>query len=205
MEHLKESLKSKLGPDFIHFDVQNEQPILWVYPAAIVRVLSLLSSDDIYLFQQLIDLTAVDYPSRLQRFDIVYNLLSLEHNQRLLVKIAVKEGTDVPSCTQIFINANWYEREVWDLFGILFNDHPDLRRILTDYNFQGHPLRKDFPLTGYTQVKYCEVEKKVIYESVQLQQEYRTFDFISPWEGAFGQHETITPSKSPSLPNLLPE
>jgi len=134
-------------------------------------------------FKQLIDITAVDYPEKEKRFKIVYLLLSHENNLRILININIDEKTPVPSITKIFPSANWMEREVFDMYGISFKDHPDLRRILTDYGFEGYPLRKDFPLTGHTEVRYSEDKKKVIYEPVKLDQEYREFDFESPWEG----------------------
>ena len=135
-------------------------------------------------FTSLIDLTAVDHPSRDKRFDVVYHLLSMRRNHRLRVKVRVRERDMVPSIIEIHPSAGWFEREVFDLFGLLFSGHPDLRRILTDYGFRGHPLRKDFPTTGYTEVRYDETLKRVVYEPVTLQQEYRQFDFMSPWEGA---------------------
>ena len=134
-------------------------------------------------FIQLIDISAIDYPSNETRFDIFYILLSLSLNKRILVKTSIKENQNVESITSIYKSANWYERECFDLFGIQFNNHPDLRRIMTDYNFEGHPLRKDFPLTGHTEVRYDDLEKKVVYEPVKLAQEYRDFDYMSPWEG----------------------
>ncbi len=134
-------------------------------------------------FKQLIDITAVDYPQREKRFKIVYLLLSHENNLRIIINISIDEKEIVPSVTKIFPSANWMEREVFDMYGISFKDHPDLRRILTDYGFDGYPLRKDFPLTGHTEVRYSEEKKKVISEPVKLDQEYRTFDFESPWEG----------------------
>ena len=134
-------------------------------------------------FKQLIDITAVDYPEREKRFKIVYLLLSHENNSRILININIDKKTPVPSITKIFPSANWMEREVFDMYGISFKDHPDLRRILTDYGFEGYPLRKDFPLTGHTEVRYSEEKKKVIYEPVKLDQQYRDFDFESPWEG----------------------
>ena len=134
-------------------------------------------------FRQLIDITAIDYPSRETRFEIIYILLSLSLNKRILVKTSIKEDENIDSITSIYKSANWYERECYDLFGIKYNHHPDLRRIMTDYNFEGHPLRKDFPLTGHTEVRYDDVEKKVLYEPVNLSQEYRNFDYSSPWEG----------------------
>lgn len=135
-------------------------------------------------FTTLIDITAVDLPERPARFDVVYHFLSMHRNQRIRVKVAVREDEMVPSVVALHPGANWFEREVFDMFGILFAGHPDLRRILTDYGFRGHPLRKDFPTTGYVEVRYDEMEKRVVYEPVKLVQEYRQFDFMSPWEGA---------------------
>ncbi len=150
---------------------------------SIVKLLVFLRDDQNCQFKQLMDVTAVDHPNREARFDVVYNLLSLKHNQRVRVKTTAEEGAPVPSATSAFNSANWFEREVWDLFGIFFADHPDLRRIMTDYGFEGHPLRKDFPLTGYVEVRYDADQKRVVYEPVKLTQEYRSFDFMSPWEG----------------------
>ncbi len=150
---------------------------------SIVKLLVFLRDDQNCQFKQLMDVTAVDHPNREARFDVVYNLLSLKHNQRVRVKTTAEEGAPVPSATSVFNSANWFEREVWDLFGIFFADHPDLRRIMTDYGFEGHPLRKDFPLTGYVEVRYDADQKRVVYEPVKLTQEYRSFDFMSPWEG----------------------
>jgi NADH/F420H2 dehydrogenase subunit C len=133
-------------------------------------------------FKVLIDLTAVDYPSRALRFEIVYNLLSVSYNARIRIKTCVDEITPVTSITELYSSAGWWEREVWDMFGIFFSNHPDLRRILTDYGFQGHPLRKDFPLTGFVEVRYDDSEKRVINEPVEITQEFRYFDFSSPWE-----------------------
>jgi NADH-quinone oxidoreductase subunit C len=135
-------------------------------------------------FSSLVDITAVDNPTREKRFDVVYHFLSMYQNHRIRVKIAITEEDMVPSLVEAFPSANWFEREVFDMFGILFSGHPDLRRILTDYGFRGHPLRKDFPTTGYTEVRYDEAQKRVVYEPVRLVQEYRQFDFMSPWEGA---------------------
>ncbi|MBU2168562.1 MAG: NADH-quinone oxidoreductase subunit C [Alphaproteobacteria bacterium] len=139
---------------------------------------------DRFGFQQLIDLCGVDYPDREARFEVVYHLLSMTRNVRIRLKVATDEITPVPSVTSVFPCADWFEREAFDMYGILFSDHPDLRRILTDYGFQGHPLRKDFPMTGYVEVRYDEAEKRVVYEPVKLNQEFRNFDFLSPWEGA---------------------
>ncbi|NBP71655.1 MAG: NADH-quinone oxidoreductase subunit C [Alphaproteobacteria bacterium] len=147
-------------------------------------VMKLLRDDSNCQFKVLIDVTAADYPEREERFEIVYNLLSLSHNQRIRVKASTDENTPVPSVVPLFSAAGWFEREVWDMFGVFFTDHPDLRRMLTDYGFEGHPLRKDFPLTGYVEVRYDEEQKRVVYEPVTLTQDFRSFDFMSPWEGA---------------------
>ncbi len=151
--------------------------------AAVPKLLTFLRDDQNCQFKQLVDVTAVDYPEREARFTVVYNLLSLRHNQRIRVKTAVAEGATLASVVGVFSSANWFEREVWDLFGVAFSGHPDLRRILTDYGFEGHPLRKDFPLTGHVEVRYDEDQKRVVYEPVKLTQEFRSFDFMSPWEG----------------------
>lgn len=149
----------------------------------ILDVLRMLRDDKRGQFEILIDLCGVDYPHRAQRFDVVYHLLSPRLNLRLRVKITASEDTQVPSAIPVFPNADWYEREAYDMYGILFAGHPDLRRLLTDYGFQGHPLRKDFPLTGYVEVRYDDEKKRVVYEPVKLTQDFRTFDFESPWEG----------------------
>ena len=149
----------------------------------IFKVIQVLKEDTKLLFDQLIDVTAIDYPSREKRFDMIYLLISLTLNQRILVKTAIDERTVLESISIIHKAANWYERECYDLFGIQFSKHPDLRRIMTDYNFEGHPLRKDFPLTGHMEVRSDDLEKKVVYEPVKLAQEYRDFNYMSPWEG----------------------
>ncbi len=149
----------------------------------IVRVLTFLRDDVLCQFKILLDVCGVDYPERNERFDVVYHLLSLTQNARIRVKVTTDEDTPVPSVTSVFNAANWWEREAWDLYGIFFAEHPDLRRILTDYGFEGHPLRKDFPLTGYVEVRYDDAQKRVVYEPVNLTQEFRNFDFLSPWEG----------------------
>ena len=149
----------------------------------LIEVLTNLRDDEELAFTQLSDLTAVDYPNRPYRFEMVYQLLSITMNQRLRLLVAVDEGSVVPSVISIYNAANWAEREVWDMFGIFFSGHPDLRRLLTDYGFEGHPLRKDFPLTGYVEVRYDDTQRRVVYEPVHLVQEYRDFDFLSPWEG----------------------
>ena len=149
----------------------------------ITQVILFLKTNEKCKFRQLTDITAVDYLKKEKRFKLVYLLLSHENNHRLIINSNIKEKNIVPSITKIFPSANWMEREVFDMYGITFKDHPDLRRILTDYGFEGHPLRKDFPLTGYKEVRYSENQKKVIYESVKLEQNYRNFDFESPWQG----------------------
>ncbi len=166
--------KSEINFDqlFIDVDVEN-----------IMSVILFLKTNDKCKFRQLIDITAADYPGKKKRFKIVYLLLSHENNLRIVINIYIDEKIVVPSITKIFPSANWMEREIFDMYGISYKDHPDLRRILTDYGFEGHPLRKDFPLSGYTEVRYNEDRKKVIYEPVKLDQEYRDFDFGSPWDG----------------------
>jgi len=157
--------------------------IIRIEPSKVVKVMTFLRDDTNCRFQQMMDLTAADYPDRTERFDVIYNLLSLRHNQRIRVKLSTDEDTPVPSITGVYTVANWFEREIWDLFGVFFSDHPDLRRILTDYGFEGHPMRKDFPLTGYVEMRYDDEQKRVVYEPVRLQQDFRSFDFLSPWEG----------------------
>jgi len=156
---------------------------LVVVPEQIVPALTALRDDSQCQFEQLIDICGVDYPQRTKRFDVVYHLLSPRRNQRIRVKCETDADTPVPSAVGVFPAANWYEREAYDMYGILFSGHPDLRRILTDYGFQGFPLRKDFPLTGYVEVRYDDDQKRVVYEPVKLTQEFRSFDFESPWEG----------------------
>lgn len=157
---------------------------LEVEPDHLLSLVEFLRTDSACRFTSLVDITAVDYPERAERFDVVYHFLSMYQNHRIRLKIAVDTEGMVPSLTEIHPSANWFEREVFDMFGILFSGHPDLRRILTDYGFRGFPLRKDFPTTGYTEVRYDEAQKRVVYEPVKLVQEYRQFDFMSPWEGA---------------------
>lgn len=155
-----------------------------VTPASLVAFCEYLKTDQTCRFSTLVDITAVDHPSRDKRFDVVYHFLSMYQNQRIRVRLETREEQMVPSLVEIFPAANWFEREVFDMFGLIFSGHPDLRRLLTDYGFRGHPLRKDFPTTGYTEVRFDEEKKRVVYEPVKLVQEYRQFDFMSPWEGA---------------------
>jgi NADH-quinone oxidoreductase subunit C len=177
------TVSADLAPHVQKIEVVRNELILWIERSAVVPVLTFLRDDPRCRFGMLVDLTAVDFPQRPERFEVVYNLLSLKHNRRIRVKLATDEDSPVPSVTGVYSTAGWYEREVFDLFGIFFSDHPDLRRILTDYGFEGHPLRKDFPLTGYVEVRYDDAQKRVIYEPVSLKQEFRNFDFVSPWEG----------------------
>lgn len=149
----------------------------------LLKVMKFLKDDANCQFLTLLDVCGVDYPDDDERFEIVYHMLSMTHNNRIRVKLRTDEDTPVDSVTGLFNAANWWEREVWDMFGVAFNDHPDLRRLLTDYGFEGHPLRKDFPLTGYVEVRYDDEQKRIVYEPVKLTQEFRTFDFLSPWEG----------------------
>jgi NADH-quinone oxidoreductase subunit C len=176
-------LSADLSPHLRSIDVIRGELILNVDRPGVVAVLTLLRDDPRCRFAMLVDIAGVDYPERPERFEVVYNLLSLHYNRRVRVKVTTDEDTPVPSVTGVFSAAGWYEREAWDLFGIFFSDHPDLRRILTDYGFEGHPLRKDFPLTGYVEMRYDEAQKRVVYEPVKLTQDFRTFDFLSPWEG----------------------
>jgi NADH-quinone oxidoreductase subunit C len=157
--------------------------VLGVAAKDIILVLTMLRDDPRCQFRQLLDVCGVDFPEREKRFDVVYNLLSLKCNHRIRVVVRVGEEMLVPSVHMVFSSAGWYERETWDMYGVYFSGHPDLRRILTDYGFEGHPQRKDFPLTGYVEVRYDEEKKRVVYEPVKLDQEFRNFDFESPWEG----------------------
>ena len=158
--------------------------VVQVSPAGLPDFIEHIKTQRDGKFSSLVDITAVDYPSREKRFEVVYHLLSMHTNQRIRIKASIHEDEVVPSITSIHPSADWFEREVFDMYGIMFSGHPDLRRILTDYGFKGYPLRKDFPTTGYTELRYDEVEKRVVYEPVSLVQEYRQFDFMSPWEGA---------------------
>jgi NADH-quinone oxidoreductase subunit C len=171
-------------PDVVTATIGFEELNLETSAAEILRVLRFLKEDERCRFLQLVDLCGVDYPQRQPRFDVVYHLLSLHLNQRVRVRVRTDETVPVPSAIEVYPAANWFEREAFDMYGLLFSGHPDLRRLLTDYGFDGHPLRKDFPLTGNLEVRYDEVEKRVVYEPVKLPQEFRAFDFMSPWEGA---------------------
>jgi NADH-quinone oxidoreductase subunit C len=181
---LRDDMLASLGDVVTSSTIDRGELTIVVQANAIIRVLTHLRDDTNCLFTMLVDLCGVDYPEREQRFDVVYHLLSVRQNQRIRVKLATDEATPVPSVYGVFRSALWFEREAWDLYGIFFSDHPDLRRLLTDYGFDGHPLRKDFPQTGYVEVRYDDEQKRVVYEPVQLRQDWRSFDFLSPWEGA---------------------
>lgn len=183
LRELGETLQAIFAEHVLAAAVDRGELMVTVAPASLIRVLSFLRDDVNFQFRQLMDVCGVDYPEREKRFDVVYNLLSLTHNRRIRVKVMTDEHEPVPSVTGVFNSANWWERETWDMFGIMFADHPDLRRMLCDYGFEGHPLRKDFPLTGYVEVRYDNERKRVVYEPVKLEQEFRNFDFLSPWEG----------------------
>ena len=186
MENLKileKTINSELTSKIISSKINHNQIHISIEDNNLIEVMLFLKTNSITKFRQLIDLTAVDYPEKDKRFRMIYLLLSHETNSRIVLDYNIKEGEFIPSITSIYPSANWMEREVFDMYGIEFKDHPDLRRILTDYGFKGHPLRKDFPLTGHNEVRYSEEEKKVIYEPVKLEQNYRNFDYESPWEG----------------------
>jgi NADH-quinone oxidoreductase subunit C len=183
LEDLAKHVEALLGPKLVHAHVAHGELTIVVAAEAIVQTLATLRDDGECQFEQLIDICGVDYPQRARRFDVVYHLLSPRRNMRMRVKCETDAVMPVPSVVELFPASNWYEREAYDMYGILFSGHPDLRRILTDYGFQGYPLRKDFPLTGYVEVRYDDELKRVVYEPVALTQEFRTFDFESPWEG----------------------
>ena len=180
---LEKKINSELTTKINDSKIVHEQLYLSIDNEDLLDVILFLKTNKDTKFKQLIDITAVDYPENSKRFKMVYLFLSHQFNQRIIISSLINENEVVPSLTKIFPSANWMEREVFDMYGVKFKDHPDLRRILTDYGFEGHPLRKDFPLTGHNEVRYSEDEKKVIYEPVKLEQNYRNFDYESPWEG----------------------
>ena len=196
---LRDAVVNELGTVISLTEIINGELVLHVTRDSIVKVLTFLRDDVNCQFKMLMELCGVDFPEREDRFDVVYCLLSLTLNQRIRVKTQTNTNSSVPSVAGVFSAANWWEREAWDLFGIYFSDHPDLRRILSDYGFEGHPLRKDFPLTGYVEVRYDDEQKRVVYEPVKLSQEFRNFDFLSPWEGVQqllpGDEKVLTPSE----------
>ncbi len=183
MSELGTHIAAKRPTAVVGWTIANDELTVDVTPSQILPFVEFLKADNACKFSTLVDITAVDYPGRPQRFDVIYHFLSMYMNHRIRLRLSVDEADMIPSIIEVHPSANWFEREVFDMFGLLFSGHPDLRRILTDYGFRGHPLRKDFPTTGYTEVRYDEVQKRVVYEPVKLVQEYRQFDFMSPWEG----------------------
>ncbi len=183
IEDLEKKINSELATKIKESKVLHDQLYISVNFEDLLEVVMFLKTNEEIKFRQLIDVTAVDYPENQKRFKLVYLFLSHQINKRIIISYYINENEKIPSLTKIFPSANWMEREIFDMYGINFIDHPDLRRILTDYDFEGYPLRKDFPLTGHNEVRYSEDEKKVIYEPVKLEQNYRNFDFESPWEG----------------------
>ena len=183
LNKLEKLINSELSSKIQNSLIENKELLIEINENDLLQVVQLLKSDEKFKFRQLIDIAGVDYPDEDKRFKLVYLFLSHENNNRLKLSIKFDTKQVINSITKIFPSANWMEREVFDMYGIKFKNHPDLRRILTDYGFKGHPLRKDFPLTGFNEVRYSEKEKKVIYEPVKLEQNYRNFDFESPWEG----------------------
>ncbi len=177
-------ISSALDEDVREVEVNHDELTVTIHRDRVIKVLHFLRNDILCRFTALVDICGVDWPARSHRFEVVYHLLSMHLNHRIRVVLSTDEDTPVDSVVELFPSANWFEREAFDMYGILFDDHPDLRRILTDYSFRGYPLRKDFPLTGFTQVVYDDEQKRVVYEPVELVQEYRDFDFLSPWEGA---------------------
>ncbi|MQY41092.1 NADH-quinone oxidoreductase subunit C [Epibacterium sp. SM1969] len=184
LNELGAQIEAKRPECVLAWDVTHGELNVDVKPSNIVGLVDFLLADPACKFSSLVDITAVDYPERTKRFDVVYHFLSMYQNQRIRLRVSVREDEMLPSIVNVHPSANWFEREVFDMFGILFTGHPDLRRLLTDYGFRGYPMRKDFPTTGYTEVRYDEAQKRVVYEPVKLVQEYRQFDFMSPWEGA---------------------
>lgn len=182
-EQLSEYLSAELSSALLSAHVSSDGLVLWTDASSLSKVLLFLRDDIRCQFRQCVDITAIDYLDRAERFEVVYLLLSHKLNQRIRIKIAASENVPVPSITSLYPAAGWSEREVWDMYGIFFSGHPDLRRILTDYGFDGHPQRKDFPLSGYVELRYDEAQKRVVYEPVKLTQAFRNFDFLSPWEG----------------------
>ncbi|KAG7099486.1 Putative NADH-ubiquinone oxidoreductase 30.4 kDa subunit, mitochondrial [Marasmius oreades] len=204
--HTYGSYLTQCLPKFIQqFSVVKDELTLYVGPSAVLPVLQFLRDHSQCQFKSIMDISGVDFPEREKRFEVVYHLLSVQHAGRIRVKTYAGEGDHVPSSVELFKGADWYEREAWDLFGILFSGHPDLRRILTDYGFEGHPLRKDFPLTGYTEVRYDEERKRVVYEPLQLSQAFRNFESLSPWEQIGEGTAPIRPDNLKPLPPPKPE
>lgn len=184
LKDLVDYISVQMDEALVSVEWAGDEAVLRARPQSVLKVLRFLRDDSQCLFKNMVDLCGADYPEREERLEVVYNLLSVSHNLRIRVKVSTDEETPVPSASALFASAEWNEREAWDMYGIFFSDHPDLRRILTDYGFEGHPMRKDFPLTGHVEVRYDDELKRVVYEPVKLTQDFRTFDFLSPWEGA---------------------
>ena len=184
LDELAKYIETNLGDSLLSIEWEKDELVLRTQRQTLITVMAFLKDDNKCLFKTLVDLCGVDYPEDEDRLEVVYNLLSLKRNMRIRVKVRTDTASAVPSLSNLFLSAEWNEREAWDMYGIFFSDHPDLRRLLTDYGFEGHPLRKDFPLTGYVEVRYDDEQKRVVYDPVKLTQEFRTFDFLSPWEGA---------------------
>jgi NADH-quinone oxidoreductase subunit C len=197
VEELHNEVLRALGSAVVHAYVDLGELQVVVARTRIADVLLTLRDDPLIEMNQLMDICGADYPERPERFDVVYHLLSLRRNARICVKIQTDEHTPVPTAVGVFKSAGWFERETWDMFGVAFSGNPDLRRILTDYGFEGHPLRKDFPLTGYVEVRYDPERKRVVYEPVKLPQDFRSFDFLSPWEGMTDVQLCCTPPDKP--------
>ena len=184
LQELGAYIEAKRPDCVLSTEIANDELTVHIAPSSLVSFSEFLKTDRNCRFSTLVDITAIDHPERADRFDVVYHYLSMYQNHRIRVKMAIRETETVPSLVDVYPACNWFEREIFDMFGILFSNHPDLRRILTDYGFRGYPLRKDFPTTGYIEVRYDDAQKRVVYEPVSLVQEYRQFDFMSPWEGA---------------------
>ena len=184
LDELAKYIETNLGDSLLSIEWEKDELVLRTQRQTLITVMAFLKDDNKCLFKTLVDLCGADYPEDEDRLEVVYNLLSLKRNMRIRVKVRTDTASAVPSLSNLFLSAEWNEREAWDMYGIFFSDHPDLRRLLTDYGFEGHPLRKDFPLTGYVEVRYDDEQKRVVYDPVKLTQEFRTFDFLSPWEGA---------------------
>ena len=189
LDELAKYIETNLSDSLLSIEWEKDELVLRTQRQTLITVMAFLKDDSKCLFKTLVDLCGVDYPEDEDRLEVVYNLLSLKRNMRIRVKVRTDTASAVPSLSNLFLSAEWNEREAWDMYGIFFSDHPDLRRLLTDYGLEGHPLRKDFPLTGYVEVRYDDEQKRVVYDPVKLTQEFRTFDFLSPWEGT----ESILP------------
>jgi NADH-quinone oxidoreductase subunit C len=200
------TLRTLLGSAVLALENKLGEVALTVPREQIVGVLKTLRDAPEHRYEMLVDVCGVDFPARAERFEVVYNLLSLSKNQRLRVKVTTSEAQPVPTVVSVYNAAGWFERECWDLYGVKFAGHPDLRRILTDYGFEGHPLRKDFPLTGYVEVRYDDTQKRVVYEPVQLPQDFRNFDFMSPWEGMTDMQKSrlVLPGDEKAVPAAAP-